>query len=111
VPEPPQTFREGRIAELWAAGSIGFLLLFGSALIAVGAPWFTALFLLIAGAVLVDNILRGTAVHFLLSASIVLALITGLVLIYKFFWWIALAALAAAGLLILTNNLRELRRR
>jgi hypothetical protein len=110
TPEPPQAFREGRIAELWAAASIGLLLLLGSALVVLGAPWFTALLLLVAGAVLVDNILRGTAVRLLLNVSIVLAIVTALVLAYEFFWWLVLAALAAAGILVLANNLRELRK-
>jgi hypothetical protein len=111
APEPAQTFHEGRIAELWAAASIGLLLLVGAALLAIGAPWFTALILLIGGSVLVDHILRGTIVEFLLDVTIVLALVTAFVLVYELFWWLALAALAAAGLAVLANNLREVRQR
>ncbi len=111
VPEPAQTFREGRIAELWAALSIGLLFLLGAGLTAAGAPWFTALVLLIGGFVLVDHILRGTIIRFLLNASIFLALATAAILLYEFFWWIALAALAALGILVLANNLREIRAR
>ena len=111
TPEPAQAFQEGRIAELWAAVSIGMLLVLGAALVAIGAPWFTAIILLIGGSVLVDHILRGSVVQFLLDATIVLALLTALVLVYQFFWWLVLVALALAGLAILANNLREVRQR
>jgi hypothetical protein len=59
----------------------------------------------------VDHILQGTVVRFLLDATIVLALLTALVLVYQFFWWLVLTALAVAGLAILANNLREMRQR
>jgi hypothetical protein len=111
APEPAQTFREGRIAELWAAGSVGILLLVGAVLIYFEAPWFTALLLLAGGAILADNILRGTVVGFLLSVTIGLAMVTTVLLVIHFFWWLALAALAIAGLTIIANNLRELRGR
>jgi hypothetical protein len=109
TPEPAQNFREGRVAELWAAASIGLLFVLAVIFIVLGTPWFSAFFILIGGSILVDNILRGTVVHFLLNAAIVLALITGLVLLYEFVWWVVLAGLAASGLIVLTNNLRELR--
>jgi hypothetical protein len=108
-PEPAQTFKESRVDELWAAASIGVLLLLGAALIAVGAPWFTAVLLLVAGSILVDNILRGTVIRFLLNTTIVLAVLASGVLVYEFFSWLVLAALAAAGIRILASNLRELR--
>jgi hypothetical protein len=111
TPEPAQTFREGRIAELWAAVSIGSLFLVAAVLLAVDAPWFTALIVLVGGAVLVDHVLRGTIVPFLLSATIVLALLTSLVLVYETFWALVLVALASMGLLILAGNLREVKAR
>jgi hypothetical protein len=109
-PEPGQTFHEGRIAELWAAASVGLLLILAAVAVAVGAPWFTALLILGGGAILVDNILRGSLVGLLLNMTVVLGVIAAVVLVYEFFWAFVLAGLAAAGILILANNLREVRR-
>jgi chaperonin cofactor prefoldin len=111
TPEPVQAFSAGRIAELWAAVSIGLLVVLGVGMIVLGAPWFTAVIILIAGSVFVDSILRGSLVGLLLNATIVLAVIAVLVLVYQFFWWLLLVAFAAAGMLVLANNLREIRLR
>jgi hypothetical protein len=108
-PEPPQTFRNSRLADVWAAVSIGLLLVLVGALIFIGAPWYTALIILAVGFLVVDNILRGTLVGLFLSTVIVLAVATGAVLVYEFFWWLVLTALAVAGLSIIARNLRELR--
>jgi hypothetical protein len=108
-PESSQSFHEGRIAELWAAASIGLLFMLGAGLLLVGAPWFTALFFLIGGSMLVDAILRGTVVHALLNTTIVLAVITTGILVYETFWGLVLLSLLALGVLLLINNLRELR--
>src|SRR5688572_7758564 len=109
-PEPEQTFHEGRIAEVWAAASIGLLLVMAAVLLAAGAPWFTALLILIGGAILVDSILRGSVLTLLLNTTVTLGIIAAIVLLYEFFWLFVFAGLAAAGLLILANNLREVRR-
>jgi hypothetical protein len=111
TPEPAQAFREGRIAELWAAISIGSLFLLAALLLAINAPWITALILLVGGAVLVDHVLRGTIVPFLLSVTVVLALLSSIVMIYEAFWVLVLVGLASMGLLILAGNLREVRAR
>jgi hypothetical protein len=109
-PEPVQAFREGRIAEVWAAVSVGLLLVFAAAAVAMDAPWFTALLILLGGAVLVDSILRGNVVPLLLNTTVVLGMIAAVVLLYEFFWLFVIAGLAAAGVLIIANNLREVRR-
>jgi hypothetical protein len=108
-PEPDTTFRNSRLADFWAATSIGLLLVLIGTLIFIGAPWYTALVVLAGGFLLVDNILRGTLVGLCLSAVIVLGMVTAGVLVYEFFWWLVLAALAIAGLSIIARNLRELR--
>jgi hypothetical protein len=109
APEPAQTFRNGRFAEMWAALSIGLLFVLIGSLIVIGAPWFTTLIALGAGFLVIDNILRGTVVGMFLSAVLVLAVLTVGVLVYQFFWVVVLAALTIAGISILRNNLRELR--
>jgi hypothetical protein len=76
-PEPAEAARQGRLAETWAALSIGLLLLTAVAMIRFGSTdTVAALVILVGGAVLVDNILRGTVRPLLLNASIVLAVVT-----------------------------------
>ena len=70
-----------------------------------------AVALLVAGAILVDSILQGTAVRLLLNTTIVLAVISVGVLVYEFFWQVALIAVALIAVVILLENLRELRGR
>jgi hypothetical protein len=49
-------------------------------------------------------------VTLLLNTTVVLGVIAAGVLLYEFFWAFAIAGLAAAGVLIIANNLREVRR-
>jgi hypothetical protein len=110
-PAPAEYFRSSRLAELWAAASTGLLLLLAVGLIAAGVHELSAVVIVVAGAVLVDSILQGTVVRLLLNLTIVLAVISALLLAYEFFWQFSLIAIAAIGLLVLTENLRELRAR
>ena len=61
-------------------------------------------------ALLVDGILRGHVVRLLLNTTVGLGVIAAFVLLYEFFWLFVIAGLAAAGILIIANNLREVRR-
>jgi hypothetical protein len=110
TPEPHERLRRGRIAELWAALTVGLLLVGAAGLIFAGATW-TVIGALILAGVLVDSILRGTMVNFLLNATVVLAVITAGVLFYEFWWQTILAAIALLGVMLLVDNLREFRRR
>jgi hypothetical protein len=108
-PVSAQYFRASRLAELWAAMSTGLLLLLAVGLIALGVHELSAVVIVIIGSVLVDSILRGTVVHLLLSVTILLAIACTAVLVYTFWWQLALFSIAAIGLVILVENLRELR--
>ncbi|MGH2608803.1 MAG: hypothetical protein ACRDHF_06890, partial [Tepidiformaceae bacterium] len=110
APEPPDALRRGRIAELWAALTVGSLLVGAAGLIALGAKLGLIGTLILAG-VLVDSILRGTLVRFLLNATIVLAVVTAGILFYEFWWQAILAGIALLGVVLLLDNLREFRRR
>jgi hypothetical protein len=110
APEPPEALRRGRIAELWAALTVGLLLVGAAGLVALGAKVGLIGALVLAG-VLVDSILRGTLVRFLLNATVVLAVVTAGVLFYEFWWQTMLAGIALLGMVLLLDNLREFRRR
>ena len=111
-PEPPGAARRSRLAELWAALSVGLLLLTGAALVTfTDTDTLASIGVLIAAAVFVDSILRGTLRTLLLNTTVVLAVITGAILIYEFAWQLALAGVAVIGVIILAQNLRKLRGR
>jgi hypothetical protein len=109
-PEPPDTVRRGRLAELWAALSTSALLLIGVFLLWTRlAQPVLAVALVIVSVVVVESILNRRIDRLLLNVTIALATVTVLVLIYEFFWQISLGLVAALALLLLRDNLRELR--
>jgi hypothetical protein len=112
APDPPSVSRRGRLAELWAALSTSALLLLGVVLIwtDVAQPAL-ALALVIVAVVVVEAIINRRIDRLLLNVTIALAAVTALVLIYEFFWQLSLAAVAALAMLILRDNVRELRGR
>jgi hypothetical protein len=110
-PASAEYFRSSRLAELWAAASTGLLLLVAVTLIVAGVNEISAAVIVVVGAILVDSILQGTVIRFLLNLTITLAVISTAVLVYTLFWQIALVAIAVIGLLVLTENLRELKAR
>ncbi len=111
--EPPTEYelRLGRLAELWAALSIGLLLLGVVALFAFRREFLGAGLLALGGGfVFVEAVFRRQVQRLVAGLTLVLAIISALVLAYEFFWE-GLAALAvAAGLYLVWQNLRELRR-
>jgi len=100
-----------RTADVSAGAIAAAVVLAAVALLVLGAPWYTAVVLLIVGAFVVDNVLRGTFESFVSNAAIVLAVATGVILIYEVFWPLTIFALAALGVLLLISDVRELRAR
>jgi hypothetical protein len=110
MPQSPQELHESKLAELWAGLSIVILLLGGvSVLVLERENWLIALVLLVGAVVVVENIFRRSLQQLLLNATIALAAISTLVLIYSFFWTLSLLVVVAIALVILRDNLRELR--
>lgn len=112
APEPPGEIRRGRIAEFWAAASTGVLLLLGLALFATNAADPVVSVLLVVGAVLlVESILTRRLARMLLNVTIVLAVLASLVLLYEYFWQVCIVAVGALALLLIVENVREVRGR
>lgn len=103
--------RAGRIAEIWAAVSVGLMLivLVGVAVYARD-DLFGALALSVAVFAFVEAGFRGRLTSLVGSTNAVLAFVAALVLLYQFLWQILIAAVLAVGLYVLWDNLRELRR-
>lgn len=110
-PDPPQRQRLGRLAEFWAATSVGIVLLLAAVMLAVGIDRLWLIGVLLGSVVLVDSILRGYLERLLLNVTVVLASVSGLILVYDFYWQAALATIAVVGVIVLRDNIRELRGR
>jgi hypothetical protein len=112
VPESPAETRRNVLTEIWAALSTGLLLIGGVALLLLGVDnLVVALGMLVAAVVVVESLFHGRIVDLLLNVVLGLGVATGLVLVYEFFWQIALFTVAAIAALIIIENLRELRGR
>jgi hypothetical protein len=110
APQSPEEIQQSRIAEVWAGLSIAILLLGGVAVLVFAREnWSVALFLVIAAVVVVENALHRSLQRLLLNVTIALAVISTLVLIYQFFWPLCLFAIVVIALVILRDNLREIR--
>jgi hypothetical protein len=110
-PASSQNLRASRLAELWAAGSIGLmllvlvlLLLFRQEFLLHGLAAILALFIFLEAA------FRGRLTRLVTSLTLGLAVIAALILLYEFFWQILIVVVLAIGLYILWDNLREMRR-
>lgn len=108
-PLSPIQLRTGRLAELWAAMSVGVMLL-GF----VGLIFFARQYLLVgllaalALLVFIEAGFRGRIIRLVTQVTLGLAAIAALVLVYEFFWPLVILAVLGAGSYILWENLREL---
>lgn len=109
TPQSEQELRQSRLAEMWAAVSVGVLMLGIVAMVGLGvAGWTVTLVFIAAMVVVIEATLRQRILKLLVNVSIILALITGLVLSYEFFWWILVVVTVGVATLIITDNVREL---
>jgi hypothetical protein len=108
LPEAP-VGKQTKFAELWAAISVG-LLLFAFAVLLILAPsrWFIWAGLLAIIFTAIEATLRGRLSNFLLNVTIILAFITGFILVKDFLWLIVIISLLAVVMTTIVGNLREL---
>ena len=112
VPEPPDVTKRRRLAETWAALSVGLLVASLAVII-----WFRILSPVAAIVVLfgiylaIESFFRKDVAKLILRLSLVLAGITMLILAVTFLRELLLVALGALGLLLIADNVGELRRR
>ncbi len=102
-------FRAGRLAEIWAAVSIGLLLV-----VMVGLFYFARHYLIFGISAMivlfafVEATFRGRIVRMVTSVTIGLAVVAALVLLYEFFWLVVAITVVVIGSYLLWDNLREL---
>ncbi|TAK12799.1 MAG: hypothetical protein EPO32_07595 [Anaerolineae bacterium] len=111
-PIDPQELTIGRVAELWSAMSIGLMMMLFVGLVLFARQ---ALFVGAAGLVVLLTLIEAGARRRLRSLlhglTIVLAVLSGLVLLYEFFWPLVEVGLVLAGAYIMWENIRELANR
>jgi hypothetical protein len=98
------------LAQLWSATSIG-LLLAGIGLIlffSAGAPAVVALGILVIAFLLIDSIFRRTVTQTATQISIMLAVITAVLLVVKFWWQALFLAVVVIALVLIRGNLQAL---
>jgi hypothetical protein len=111
-PASETKLRASRLAEAWAAASVGVMLI-----VFFLVFWYERgvyLTFALAGSIAlflsVEAGFRGRLTNLVTSATIGLAVVAALVLVYNFFWDIVVAIVLILGIYILWDNLRELRR-
>lgn len=109
-PTPTTGIQYSRLAEAWAAISIG-LMIFSIVGIALFARQYllNALLLLIFILLFIEASFRRQLTRLINMITIGLATISALVLIYEFFWPIVVMAIVVAGSYIMWENIKELR--
>ncbi|MBX3013990.1 MAG: hypothetical protein KF832_20885 [Caldilineaceae bacterium] len=110
-PPSEERLRATRLAEFWAAASVGLLMVIFFILITVGRRYLmVGLVTMIALVTFIEASFRGRLTRFITSVTISTAVVAAFVLVYRYFWQIVEIGVLATGLYILWENLRELRR-
>jgi hypothetical protein len=110
MPTLDAQFRAGRLAEIWAAASIGLMLV-----VLVGLIYFARHYVIfgLAGMIalfaFVEATFRGRIVRMVTSVTIGLAVVAVLVLLFEFFWPMVALTVVLLATYVLWENLRELR--
>jgi len=110
-PASDAKLRASSLAELWAAASVGLLLLIFLGLVTIGRQYLLlGLIMMIALFAFIEASFRGRLTRFVTSVTISNAIVAALVLFYEYFWQVVEVAVLVTGLYILWDNLRELLR-
>ncbi|MEZ4859999.1 MAG: hypothetical protein R3C14_01770 [Caldilineaceae bacterium] len=108
-PASDARLRASRLAEFWAATSVGLLLMIFVILVTVGRRYLlVGLVTMIALFTFIEAGFRGRLIRFVTSVTISTAIIAALVVIYEYFWALVEIAVLITGIYILWENLREL---
>ena len=103
--------RKWRIAEIWAAIS-GAVILLTVVLLLIFQPadWLVWLISLGVGLGLLESLSRGNLVNFLLTLTMILAIMAAIILLIEFWFWGLILLLVVVAILMIRGNLQELRR-
>jgi hypothetical protein len=109
-PQSPQEIRRSRLLDFWSAVGVGLAVLFIGAVLVLdpGRIW-GALAVVAVGYVAIETIIRRRVLQTLLDLTLILAGIAVVVLVATSLVLVLALAVVAVGLVILRDNLRELR--
>jgi hypothetical protein len=109
-PAPEADLRLDRVAEFWAATSIGLMMVGFVALVLFARQYLVfGLAAMLAALIFVEASFRRQLARLVDSLTVALAIVAALVLLFEFFWQIAVLLVLVAGTYIMIENLRELR--
>jgi hypothetical protein len=110
-PTSEEAEQMGRLAEAWAALSVGMLILgFLAVLLTAPGLWLTGLVSVVAVISFVEALFQREAQDLIQRAVTGLALISLAVLVYQFAQWVLVGLIIALGVFIIFDNVRELTR-
>lgn len=106
--EPEAQRQMNRFVEAWSALSIGLLML-GFVLVLAFAQQYTLFWMaaMVAAIVFIEAGFRRQFTQVMVSLSVGLAVVCALVLVFNFFWPLAVLGIIVAGLYIMWENARE----
>lgn len=108
-PAVKKTLRFSHLAEIWAAVSIGMMLVAVVLLVIFARPFLiVGLVGLLMVMITIESAFRRTLASVVRWIAIILALAGLLILVYQFFWFILLAVIVIIGFYMMIANLREL---
>ena len=111
-PEPPIPNRRW-ILDIWAALSSGLLIIALIVLLSIPplrSLWYLWTGIVVVSFVVIESAIQGRIVKLLLNTTILLAVLTTLILVWRFWLFILIGALGFFVIIMLRENLRELRR-
>jgi len=109
-PQDPAEIRRSRVLDVWSAVSVAFaVVLLGVLLIFNVSWWWIGVLVIVAGYVAIEALVRRRFLALLLDVTIVLAVIGALIVVAAYLPEFIAVALLAVGVVILRDNVRELR--
>lgn len=108
-PQSEAEIEMSSLAESWAAFSVGLLLVGFVVLYLTAEQWWLGLGALLLIFAAIEAVFRGEIETVIVSTTLTLSVIASLLLIYEFFWSIVIVLVMTTGLLIIVDNVRELR--
>jgi hypothetical protein len=110
-PASDDELRLNRFAEMWAAISIGLMMIGFVGLVLFSRQYLIlGLVAMVSLTVFIESGFRGQLSRLIASVTIGLAIVSALVILFEFFWLIVVVAVLIAGGYIMWENLRELSR-
>ncbi len=108
-PASDAELRLGRVAETWAAISVGLMIISFVALVLFASEYLIfGLVGILSLLIFVEAGFRGRLTTLVNSITVGLAMVCSLIILFEFFWPIVVLAVLAAALYMMWDNLREL---